>query len=75
MESRKKTTYLWRAQPDTLKRLRIYCAKNSWPINAVVEDAICQYLDKYEKSIMPPQPPDIRPKPDQKKGVSPLLDN
>ena len=61
MDMRKTSTYLWRAQPATLQRLRIYCAKNGWPLNAVVDAAVIDYLNQNESKIIPPPPPNIRP--------------
>ena len=79
METRKTTVYLWRAQPATLQRLKMYCAKHGWPLNAVVDAAVNEYLDENEPKAIPPPPPDIRP---SKKpfpricgGDSPYLDN
>ena len=62
MENRRTSTYLWRAQPATLQRLRVYCAKNGWALNAVVDAAVTSYLDKCESIPIPPAPPDIRPR-------------
>ena len=61
MESRKTSVYLWRGQPATLQRLRVYCARHGWPINSVVDAAVTRYLDEYEPMTIPPAPPSIRP--------------
>ena len=61
MENRKTSVYLWRGQPATLQRLRVYCARHGWPLNAVVEEAVQKYLDECEPMPIPPAPPCIRP--------------
>lgn len=60
-EKRQTNRYMWRAQPATLQRLKIYCARHDFAINAIVDQAINQYLDENEKKAMPPIPPNIRP--------------
>lgn len=61
MEERRTDRYMWRAQPATLQRLKIYCARHDFAINAVVDEAVLQYLNINEKKAVPPIPPNIRP--------------
>ena len=61
MEERRTDRYMWRAQPATLHRLKVYCARHDFAINAVVDEAVSRYLDENETKAIPPIPPNIRP--------------